>query len=128
MPRKIPFRPDTEITQTYPDGFADFYRVEDTAEPGYQPRPEPELMEHLHYAAQGLGLNRLYLARQNHTEIQKLLRVPKRPLDPQYVVRDHDGKWYDIESVQDARGIYPPSLDVALKATIREVAELEKLV
>lgn len=128
MPRKTPLRPDNEITQSYPDGCADFYRVEDVAEIGYQPRPEPALMEHLHYEKQSLGLNRLYLARQNRTEILKLIRVPMRPLDPQYVVRDHDGKWYDIESIQDARGVYPPSLDVALKATIREVTELEKLV
>ena len=121
MPRKTPFRPNNEIAQSYPDGFADFYRAEDAAEIGYQPVCEPVLMAHLHYERQSLGLNRMYLARQNHTEILKLIRVPKRPLDPQYLVQDCDGQWYEIESIQDARGVFPPSLDVALKAMTREV-------
>ena len=121
MPRKTPFRPNHEVAQTYPDGFADFYRAEDVAEIGFAPRLELTLMEHLHYERQSLGLNRMYLARQNHTEILKMIRVPKRTLDPQYLVQDWDGQWYDIESIQDARGVFPPSLDVALKATIREV-------
>ena len=121
MPRKTPFRPNNEVAQAYPDGFADFYRAEDVSEIGFAPRLELTLMEHLHYERQSLGLNRMYLARQNHTEILKMIRVPKRTLDPQYLVQDWDGQWYDIESIQDARGVFPPSLDVALKATIREV-------
>lgn len=121
MPRKTPFRPNHEVSQAYPDGFADFYRAEDVAEIGFAPRLELTLMEHLHYERQSLGLNRMYLARQNHTEILKMIRVPKRTLDPQYLVQDWDGQWYDIESIQDARGVFPPSLDVALKATTREV-------
>ena len=44
--RKLPFRPeDRQITQPYRDGVVKIYTITDAAQPGYQPKPTPALVE-----------------------------------------------------------------------------------
>lgn len=116
MRKRQPWRPNNEITQAYNDGAVDIYTVADTAQPGYQPKLQAEHKYHLRFAEQRLGLNRIYMARQDHVQILKVIRVPKVDITTQDVAVTHDGNRYSIDTVQEAMGVYPPSLDLSLKA------------
>lgn len=112
--RKRPTRPNNEVTQQYNSGVVEVFRTRDAAEPGYQPVEELIPMEKLRYEEQRLGINRLYLSRQNQMEIQRVIRVPRRPINTQDVAVTEDGRRYRIDTVQSVEGVYPPSLDLAL--------------
>lgn len=116
MRSRAPYRPNNQITQQYNDGAVEIFSLTDKAAPGYQPKKEPELKYQLRYAEQRLGINRIYLSRQNHVEILKVIRVPRVDITTQDVAVTHDGMQYSIDTVQEALGVYPPSLDLSLKA------------
>ncbi len=120
MPMHKPTRVTDEISQQFNDGFLDLYSVTDAAPPGYQPRPTLSKKDRLLFSEQRLGINRLYLSRQNQAEILRVLRVQRRPASPQDVVRTHDGCWYSIDAVQSVKGVYPPCVDISLKALKQE--------
>ncbi len=126
MPRKTPFRPGNEISQTYNDGVVSIYRLEDTAEPGYMPRPRPRASAVLHYEEQRLGLTRYYAARQNNVDVERVLRVPRgAPVAAQDIAVTEDGQEYRIDLIQTVDGVFPPSLDVTLaKVSQRRVTPL----
>lgn len=113
--RKTPFRPSNEISQQYNDGLVKIYRVENTAKPGYQPVEEPVIKYTLRFENRALGIKRIYLSRQQQAQIVKVIRVPRVDISPQDIAIIHDGKQYDIDTVQDVIGVYPPSLDLSLK-------------
>lgn len=122
MPRQMPFRPRSEqVAQTYPDGYVDIYNAEDAASPGYQPKIRVTKVCRLKYEKQALGINRVYLSRQNHAEIKKVVRVPRREVTPFQLARDEAGQWFRIELVQDAMNVYPPSLDLSLSTVTADV-------
>lgn len=122
MPRKMPFRPRSEpVAQTYPDGCVDIYSCDDLAEPGYQPKLRAVHVLRLQYAEQVLGINRLYLSRQNHAEIKRVLRVPRCPVSVFQLARDHMGQWYKIDFIQNVDGVLPQSQDLSLVAVTAEV-------
>ena len=114
--RKTPFRPSNEISQQYNDGVVKIYAVTDKAEPGHQPKEQLELKYSLAFEERALGINRLYMSRQNNAEIKKLIRVQRVNISSQDVAITHDGKQYRIDTVQGVKGVYPPSLDLSLKA------------
>lgn len=124
MRSRAPYRPNNEITQQYNDGAVEIFSLIDKASPGYQPRKEPKLKYQLRYAEQRLGLNRIYLGRQNHVEILKVIRVPKVDITTQDIAVIHDGNQYSIDTVQEAMGVYPPSLDLSLKAIAHRIEVL----
>ncbi len=115
--RKTPFRPSNEISQTYNSGTVEIFVVTNGAKPGYQSKPAlssgPKYT--LHYEERILGITRLYLSRQAQAEIVKVIRVPRVDISPQDVAITEDGKQYEINTVQLAKGVYPPSLDLSLK-------------
>lgn len=114
--RKPPYRPSNEITQSFNDGVAKFYEVANIARPGYKPVQGLSFKEKLFFETQRLGINRLYLSRQNQAEISMVIRVPKRDaISPQDIVMINDDKQYEIDSVQNVPEVYPPCIDVALK-------------
>lgn len=121
--RKRPTRPNNEITQQYNNGVVKIYRIRDAAAPGYQPEPEPVLLETLRYEEQRLGINRLYLSRQNQMEIQRVIRVPRCPINTQDEAVTEDGRQYRIDTVQSVEGVYPPSLDLGLVEISQGVEE-----
>ena len=125
MPRKMPFRPGNEITQAYNDGIAKIYAVADGAKVGYQPVLQASLSYTLPFCERVLGINRLFLARQNRVEISKVLRIPRVNVSALDLVKLHDGKWYSIDSVQSVEGICPPSLDLSLVAEKRKIEVIE---
>lgn len=126
MRSRAPFRPNNEITQAYNDGSVTIYTVADKAEPGYQPKKKPEEKYQLRYADRKLGLTRIYQARQNHVEILKVIRVPRVNITTKDIAITHDGNQYEIDTVQEAMGVYPPSLDLSLKAIKHRIEVLPK--
>ena len=119
--RKAPWRPNNEITQQYNDGVVKIYAVTDKAKPGYQPDVDPKLKYTLRFENRALGLNRIYMARQNHVEILKVIRVQKVDISTQDIAIVHDGTQYDIDTVQEVMGVYPASMDLSLKAITHEI-------
>lgn len=114
--RKAPFRPSNEISQQYNSGMVEIYAVTDTAKTGYQPVMALEHKFSLRFEERALGINRLYLSRQNQAEITRVIRVQRVAVSPQDVAITHDGKQYRIDTVQAAMDVYPPSLDLSLVA------------
>lgn len=120
---KKPTRPNREITQQYNSGVVTIYSTSNVAPPGYQPKEMRIDMGKLRYEEQRLGINRLYLSRQNQMEIQRVIRVPRRPINTQDVAVTEDGRQYRIDTVQSVEGSYPPSLDLALVKISQGVGE-----
>lgn len=121
MRKRQPWRPNNDISQAFNDGTVGIYAVTDKAQPGYQSKKDPNLRYKLRFAEQRLGINRLYLSRQQHTEILKVIRVPRVEILPGDVAVLHDGSQYTVDTVQIVPGVYPESLDVALKAITHKV-------
>ena len=112
---RAPHRPDNEITQELNSGVVCIYSVEDSAQPGYQPKPALKLKLTLRYEEQRLGINRLYLSRQNQAEIEKVIRVPRQDsISNQDVAILESGSQYSIDYTQTVQDIYPPCLDLSL--------------
>ena len=112
---RAPHRPDNEITQEMNSGVVKIYSVEDSAQPGYQPKPALKLKLTLRYEEQRLGINRLYLSRQNQAEIEKVIRVPRRDsISNQDVAILENGSQYSIDYAQTVQDVYPPCLDLSL--------------
>lgn len=112
---RAPHRPDNEITQEMNSGVVKIYSVEDSAQPGYQPKPSLTLKLTLRYEEQRLGINRLYLSRQNQAQIEKVIRVPRQDsISNQDVVILESGSQYSIDYTQTVQDVYPPCLDLSL--------------
>lgn len=115
--RKLPFRPDHEISQVYPDGLVTIYRLTDSAAPGYAPKPTAAKVGILRYEERRLGLQRFYSAQQVNVQVERVLRVPRGvPAAVQDRAVTEDGQEYEISLIQAVPGIYPPSLDLTLAA------------
>lgn len=116
--RQSPFRPNNEISQAFTSGIVKIYRVQDAAEPGYQPKPSLTRTVTLRYEEQRAGLTRYYAARQNNVTVERVVRVPKGPaFSPQDVAVTEDGRQYVIDMVQIVQGVWPACLDVTLART-----------
>ena len=115
--RKAPFRANNDISQTYNSGTVKIYTVTDGAKPGYQAKPTlpPKPKFTLQYEERALGISRIYMSRQAQAEIVKVIRVPRVGISPQDVAITQDGKMYEINTVQLAKDVFPPSLDLSLK-------------
>lgn len=112
---RAPHRPDNEITQEMNSGVVKIYSVEDSAQPGYQPKPSLTLKLTLRYEEQRLGINRLYMSRQNQAEVEKVIRVPRQDsISNQDVAILESGSQYSIDYTQTVQDVYPPCLDLSL--------------
>ena len=121
MPRKLPYRPRNEISQTYNDGVVRIFTASDGAEPGYQPVIKARQKHRLPFEEQMLGINRLFMGRQNHVEIKKVIRIPRINVTTQDLAQLHDGDWYEINMVQSVDGVFPASLDLSLVAAKKKI-------
>lgn len=114
-PRKLPFRPGSEVTQTFNDGLVTVYRLTDEAKPGYMPKLKPVKVALLRYEERRLGLTRYYSAKQNNVQVERVVRVPKgAPIAAQDIAVTEDGQEYAVGLVQTVDGVWPPSLDLTL--------------
>ena len=115
---KAPNRQIGEVTQSYNDGVLTVYAVSDTAAAGRMPKKTPTEKIPLRYAEQRLGISRYYSAKQNQTEVERVVRVPRTSaITNRDMVKTEDETYYGIEMVQSVDGIYPPSLDITLSKT-----------
>mgnify|MGYP007110843526 FL=1 len=116
--RKSPTRPDTEVSQTFNSGVVQIFSTRDAAPVGHSPIVECTAKCTLRYEEQRLGINRLYLSRQNQAEIVRVIRVPAPQsiaISSQDEAQTEDGRHYRIDTVQAVRS-WPPALDLALRA------------
>ena len=114
---RAPHRPDNEITQELNSGVVYIYSVEDSAQPGYQPKPTLKFKIKLYYEEQVRGVTRLYLSRQNMAEVEKVIRVERQdeaPISNQDVAILENGSQYSINYTQTVQDVYPPCLDLSL--------------
>ena len=121
MAWKVPNRPTNDITQSFNDGIVTIYSVENSAPPGYRPAESLARKVALRYAEQRLGINRLYMSRQNQAEIERVLRVPRvESISNQDVAITESGKQYRIDYAQSVADVWPPSLDLSLPKVEQE--------
>ena len=114
---KAPYRPSNEVTQDFNDGVVTVYAVTDSAQPGYQAKPQlvepPKLI--LRYEEQRLGIKRYYDAMQNQIQVERVIRVPRAgQITNQDAAVTEDGRRYRIEMVQTVQDVWPPCLDLTL--------------
>lgn len=118
--RKAPFRPrqEAEISQSYTDGVVTIYSVSDGATAGRLPRPELTEKIRLDYQERKLGVQRYYQAKQNQIHVERVIRVPRSPIEitSQDVAITEDGRRYRIDLIQAVRDVWPASLDLTLTA------------
>lgn len=94
------------------------FSTRDAAPVGHSPVVECTAKCTLRYEEQRLGINRLYLSRQNQAEIVRVIRVPAPQsiaISSQDEAQTEDGRHYRIDTVQALRS-WPPALDLALRA------------
>ena len=121
---KAPNRPKGEVSQSYPDGIVTVYEQTDSAEPGYQPKPQIQKKITLRYEERRMGIQRYYAAAQNQQRIERVLRVPKTgKVSAQDIAVTQDKRQYRIELVQAVPDVYPPSVDLTL-SRIEQIAEV----
>lgn len=118
MPRKLPTRPTNDISQNFNSGVIGIFSAEDVAEIGHQPKLKLKKKLSTMYEEQRLGINRLYLSRQNLAEIVRVVRVPRAPvpISSQDVAQTEDGQHYRIDTVQMVEGCHPSAMDISLRA------------
>ena len=115
MPWRAPYRPGSEITQSYNYGVVTVYAVTDTARPGYQPKPALTPKVTLRYEEQRLGIQRFYSGKQNQVELERVIRTPRLScVSSQDVAVTEDGRQYRIDMVQSVPDIWPASMDLTL--------------
>lgn len=118
MPRKMPTRPTNDISQNFNAGVLAVFSTEDVADVGHQPKIKLKRKLSACYEEQRLGINRLYLSRQNLAEIVRVVRVPRAPvqISSQDVAQTENGQYYRIDTVQVVENCHPPSMDISLRA------------
>lgn len=118
---RAPNRLTNQITQSFNSGIVKIYNVGDIAKPGYRPVEGLTRKLTLRYDEQRLGINRLYMSRQNQTEIDRVLRVPRNAnISNQDVAITEDGRQYRIDYVQSVPDVRPDCLDLSLTKVEQE--------
>lgn len=115
---KAAYRPDHKISQSYNDGVVTIYRIDDVADPGYQPKEQPTEIITLAYENRRVGVQRYYIAKQAQTEVKRVVRVQHttQEITPQNKAVTEDGHEYRIDLIQYVPDVYPPSDDLTLVA------------
>lgn len=119
--RKAPYRPRSDkkrASEVYTDGFVQICDVTDGAVPGLLPRPVLTEKIKLAYQELKLGVQRYYQAKQNQIHVERVIRVPRSPIEitNQDAAITEDGRRYRIDMIQTAKDVWPPSLDLTLTA------------
>ena len=111
-----PSRPKNEISQTYNSGIVNIFNVTNNGAPGKKPVEKLIPLVSLRYEEQKLGIQRYYQAKQNQTEISRVIRVPKpgTAITNRDIAYTEDGEKYRIDLVQNVAEVYPVSLDLTL--------------
>lgn len=120
MPRRKPFRPRTatEISQAFNDGMVTVYKTDPEAPDGFFQEADRSVKVKLAFQERRLGLKRFYEAKQNHVQVERVLRVQAPPVaistNDLCTVTPDLGILYRIDLVQRVFDVYPPCLDLTL--------------
>lgn len=104
-------------TQTYNDGVVKIYKVDNIAAPGNMPKDGLVLkVDSLRYEERIVGMGRFWTAKQNHVQIDRIIRTPRlESISSQDVAIPVDGKQYEIKQIQYPLDVEPPSMDLSLE-------------
>ena len=117
----------SNITQSFNSGIVRIYTITNVAQPGRRPVASPTLKAALRYDEQRLGINRLYMSRQNQAEIVRVLRIPRMDaIRPQDIAVTEDGQQFKIDYTQSVDDVWPASLDMSLTRIDQDIEELKK--
>ena len=104
-------------TQTFNDGVANIYSVENIASPGGMPKEALTIKaENIRYKERTVGMSRFWTAKQTNAKISRLLRMLRlSSVSSHDVVIPICGKQYKILQVQYPEDVYPPVMDLSLE-------------
>lgn len=104
-------------TQTFNDGIANIYAVNNIADQGNMPKDELILkVEGLRYKERTVGMTRYWSAMQAQARIDIVLRMPQlKNVSLHDVVIPTDGQQYRIVQVQYPEDVYPLVMDLSLQ-------------
>ena len=101
--------------QSFNDGNAKIYSVENTAAPGGMPNEGLVLKATLRYHERTVGVTRHYAAMQNESKIAAVIRCPQiRTIEAGHIAILKDGNQYRIDWIQYPEDIDPPVMDLTL--------------
>ena len=102
--------------QTFNDGIAKIYFVDDISQDGDMPKRRINFKSRfLRYSERTVGMGRFWAAKQDLTIINQIVRVQRNDSVIEHdVVVLKDGKQYDIEQIQYVLDVMPPSMDLSL--------------
>src|SRR5678810_807429 len=97
------------ITQAFNDGILSVYKIGNIAEPGNMPKDGLTLkFSNIQYEERTVGITRNSLAKQEQSEIEQLVRIPRIDgISVHDVVILTDGKQYDIYQSQNINNVEP---------------------
>lgn len=106
--------------QSFPDGVAKIYKVEDVSAPGDMPIEGLVLQQTLRYKERTVGLNRFFQAMQNNIKVSLVIRTPEvRGLSDKdtdiLVAVLNDGQQYRVVQIQYIEDARPPAMDLTLE-------------
>jgi len=106
-------------TQTFNDGVVNIYTVDNIATPGNKPKDglkQPPKAEALRYEERIVGMGRFWTAKQDHAQIDRIIRTPRlENVSSQDVAIPIDGKQYKIKQIQYVPNVEPASMDLSLE-------------
>ena len=102
--------------QTFNDGIAKIYSVNDISQSGNLPKKALKLkVDSFRYSERIVGMGRFWAAKQDLSIISQIVRVQRNDSVIEHdVVVLKDGKQYDINQIQYVFDVMPPSMDLSL--------------
>ena len=97
-----------EKAQTFNDGLCTIFR---NSVGGLTKKVGP-----LRFDNRAVGVNRFYLAMQNNSQIDRVIRAPRQPnVESNDIAVLHDGTQFTIKQIQMPPEIVPPVMDLSLE-------------
>lgn len=105
------------LTQTFNSGIVNIYSVGDIAPPGGMPKEGLTLkVGSLRYHERTVGMNRFWVAMQNQTKVDMVLRAPRvGTVSTHDVAIPVDGRQYKIKQIQYPEDVEPSAMDLSLE-------------
>ena len=123
-----PWRSNSAVSQSFNDGFASIYGVENVAQPGRKPVKQRTLKVTLCFDERRVGVNRFYQSKQAQARIERVLRVPKSAIAikvQDVVTVTGSDLTYHVEQVQTVPDVCPDCLDLALSCINQDAPTTE---
>lgn len=114
--------PQPQKTQTFNDGVANIYSVDNDASSGDMPKEKLRIkISSLRYKERTVGMSRFWTAMQINAKISRIFRMPRiTSISPQDIIIPTDGEQYKIVQVQYPEDIYPPVMDLSLERMVQK--------